>query len=383
MMPIISLLSQSLNQETSVLTSDTKIQSSDQNDPQVLKPNQIIKLLKSSARRNEAKNVFLYAFADIDQKAVFDLMKTLYAYPIDIPDTEIAQVIYQWYLTVGMQNKMGFPMTDKEYQESKSANIARIITTGLSPQNRAKLKGKALLDIGAGDCAMTYLVSKHLGMEGNAIDIQSEIDWGGENSSDKKSKNDYMAQISNHYIYDGNDLLGALKEKKFAIVMYNHSLHHFPGFQAQFESLKQASQILEPGGVLFLSEHANCFDDDILDLSHILLNLRYSIDKKQISSPEAAMKALIKFKLEYQSHYLSKNILDVIAKQLGLTLIKEEIRSVTDVAKATFFCFVKKSPREELTYSPYFFDTDKTSRLHHHIKTYDQELPQRTYSAEL
>ncbi|WP_131794513.1 class I SAM-dependent methyltransferase [Fluoribacter gormanii] len=382
-MPIISVLSQSLNQETSVLAPDTKSLSSAQNDPQVLKPNQVIKLLKSSARMKEAKNVFLYAFADIDQKAVFDFMKTLAEYPINTPDPIIAKAIYQWYLTVGMENKKGFPMTDKEYQDSKSANIAHIITSHLSQKNRAKLKGKALLDIGAGDCAMTYLVSKHLGMEGNAIDIQSEIDWGGENSSDKKRKNDYMAQISNHYIYDGNDLLGALKEKKFAVVMYNHSLHHFPSFQAQFDSLKQASQILEPGGILFLSEHANCFDDDILDLSHILLNLRYSIDKKQISSPEEAMKALLKFKLEYQSHYLSKNILDVIAKQLGLTLIKEEIRSINDAAKATFFCFVKKSPREELTYSPYFFDTDKASRLHHHIKASDQELPQRKYSAEL
>ncbi|CAM2753130.1 Uncharacterised protein [Legionella steigerwaltii] len=354
-----------------------------ENDPQVLKPNQIIKLLKSETRRKEAKSVFLYAFADIDPKAVLDLMSKLQKYPINTPDEVCAAVIHQWYHTVGMENKIGFVMTDKEYQTSKAANIARIITSGLSPQKRERLKGKALLDIGAGDCAMTYLVSRQLQMEGNAIDIQSDIDWGGENSSKKKRENDYMSQIDHHYVYDGSDLLGALNGKKFAVVMYNHSLHHFPSFQAQFDSLKQASQLLEPGGVLFLSEHANCFDDDILDLSHILLNLRYSIDKNQIPTPEEAMKAVSKFKSEYQSHYFSKNILDVIMGQLGFTLVKEDVRSNTDVAKATFFCFVKRSTRAELTYSPYFFDMDKANRLHHHIEDSDHdELPQRRYSAE-
>ncbi len=354
-----------------------------QNDPQILKPNQIIKLLKSKTRSKEAKSVFLYAFADIDQKAVLDFIRTLQDYPLDTPDPVMAAVIHQWYLSVGMQNKKGFVMTDKEYQYTKSANIARVITSHLSPQSREKLKGKALLDIGAGDCAMTYLVSKHLKMEGNAIDIQSEIDWGGENSSNKKMKNDYMAQIHHHYVYDGSDLLGALNGKKFAVVMYNHSLHHFPSFQAQFDSLKQASQIIEPGGILFLSEHANCFNDDILDLSHILLNLRYSIDKNQISTLEDAMKAVLKFKSDYQSHYFSKNILDAIATQLGFTLIKEEVRSTTDVAKATFFCFVKRSSKSELTYSPCFFDTDKASRLHHHVDDSEHnDLPQRRYSAE-
>ncbi|HHF7352953.1 TPA: methyltransferase domain-containing protein [Legionella anisa] len=311
-----------------------------------------------------------------------DFIKTLHDLPLTTPDNDVAAVIYQWYLSVGLQNKKGFEMTDKEYQNNKSASIARIITSHLLPKNKEKLKGKALLDVGAGDCAMTYLVSKQLEMEANAIDIQTEIDWGGENSSDKKRKNHYMTQLHNYYEYDGKDLLGVLKGKKFAVVMYNHSLHHFPSFQAQLDSLKQASQILEPGGILFLSEHANCFDEDILDLSHILLYLRYSIDKQQILCPEDAMKAILKFKSEYQSLYFSKNILDVITNQLGFTLAKEEIRSPTDVAKATFFCFVKKPSRAELTYSPYFFDEDKASRLHHVKDSDHQDLPQRRYPAE-
>lgn len=350
---------------------------------QIIRPNQIVKLLKSPSRQKEAKKAFLYAFADIEKQGVLDFIKTLQDLPLETPDPEAAAVIHQWYLSVGIQHKKEFPMTDTEYQHYKSANIARIITTHLSPQQKGKLKGKALLDVGAGDCAMTYLVSTHLKMEGNAVDIQTEIDWGGENSSDKKRKNHYMAQLHNYYEYDGSDLVGALKGKKFAVVMYNHSLHHFPSFQAQLNSLKQASQIIEPGGILFFSEHANCFDEDILDLSHILLNLRYSIDKKQILTQGDAMKAILKFKSEYQSHYFSKNILDVITKQLGFTLMKEEIRSPTDVAKATFFCFVKKFSRAELTYSPYFFDEDMASRLHHHVEDSDhQDLPQRRYSAE-
>ncbi|MCE0723575.1 MULTISPECIES: class I SAM-dependent methyltransferase [Legionella] len=349
---------------------------------QIIQSNQIIKLLKFKSRQKEAEKAFLYAFADIEKQAVLDFITTLQDLPLETPDTEAAALIHKWYLSVGMQYKKEFAMTDKEYQHYKSANIARIITSHFSPQQKEKLKGKALLDVGAGDCVMTYLVSQHLEMEGNAIDIQTEIDWGGETSSDQKRKNHYMAQLHNYYVYDGSDLVSAVKGKKFAVVMYNHSLHHFPSFQAQLNSLKQASQILEPGGVLFLSEHANCFDEDILDLSHILLNLRYSIDKNQIPTPSDAKMAILKFKAEYQSLYFSKNILDRITQQLGFTLMREEVRSPTDVAKATFFCFVKKPSRAELTYSPYFFDEDKASRLHHVKDSDHQDLPQRRYSAE-
>ncbi|WP_010653539.1 class I SAM-dependent methyltransferase [Fluoribacter dumoffii] len=348
---------------------------------QILKPNLIIALLKSKTQIKEVRTAFLYAFADIEPKAVFDLLRTLQEYPLNTPDETCAAVIHQWYLTAGMQSKQGFAMSDKEYQMNKAARIARIITAGLSPIPRESLKGKALLDVGAGDCAMTYLVSEELKMEGNAIDIQTGIDWGGENSSDKKTKNDYMSQINHHYTYDGRDLLGAVNGKKFAVVMYNHSLHHFPSVQAQFESLKQASQLLEPGGILFLSEHANCFDDDIFDLSHILLNLRYSIDKNQIPTPKDAITAVLKFKSEYQSHYFSKNIIDAMMSRLGLTLVKEEIRSAKDVAKATFFCFVKKGTENALAYSPYFFDMNNADRLKHTAENPKREELPRSRSA--
>ncbi|MDF1929749.1 hypothetical protein PGH45_06305 [Legionella pneumophila] len=183
------------------------------NDPQIIKSNQILKLLNSKTRRKEAISAFLYSFADIDRNTVLDFIKILQTYPADTPDTEIAQVIYQWYCSIGKENKIGFKMTDQEYQLNKAQNIASIITANFSPRRKEQLKRKALLDIGAGDCAMTSLVSELLGMEANAIDIQSNIDWGGENSSDKKNKNDYMTKIHHHYTYDGRDLLGTLKGK--------------------------------------------------------------------------------------------------------------------------------------------------------------------------
>ncbi|STY29143.1 Uncharacterised protein [Legionella wadsworthii] len=373
-----------LNQSNSNLVEIEKTvnETSISTPPNSFHSNHIIRLLKSASLKIEAQKVFLYAFADIGMEEVMKLIKTLEDAPIETSDPEVAGIIFKWYVSVKPEYKKGFAMTDKEYQYSKSGNIARILTSHLSSRGVKKLKGKSLLDIGAGDCAMTYLVSQQLEMEGNAIDVQMQIDWGGENSSDQKSKNDYMAKIDNYYVYDGKNLMDALKGKKFAVVMYNHSLHHFPSFQAQFESLKQASQILEPGGILFLSEHANCFNDEILDLSHLLLNLRYSIDKKQILTQSDADEAIIKFKNDYQSHYFSKNILDVMTQQLGLTLVKEEVRSSKDVSKATFFCFIKRSPRSELTYSPYFFDTDKASRLHHVIHSNHDDLPQKRYSAE-
>lgn len=347
----------------------TNTESLTHHDPKIMKNNQIVKLLQTKSRSKKAVRTFLYTFADVKAAAVDSLVSTLKELPSDTSDTIVAGIIFDWYRSLTTNEKIGFAMTDKEYQLNKARNIAAVITSNMTDRQKKNLRGKALLDVGAGDCAMTYLVAQQLQMKSNGVDIQTEIDWGGENSSDKKTKNPYMSQVDHYYVYDGSNLLAALEGKKFKVVMYNHSLHHFPSFQDQLRSLEQAYDALEPGGFLFLSEHANCFEDDILDLSHLLLNLRYSIDKQQITSQEAAEKAIKQFKSEYQSHYFSKNMIDIMTKRFGFILHHEEIRSKDDVAKATFYCFVKASPKHQLKEWPMFFDTNATSRLHHVIET--------------
>lgn len=322
-----------------------------------MKTNHIIKLLKSNSLHKDAVRTFQYAFIDVSESAVQNLVENLQNYPANTDDCFIAGLIYTWYSKLTKEELIGFKMTDDDYQSRKANNIASMIQASMPNHEIRQLRGKSLLDVGAGDCAMTYLVSKQLGIESCALDIKTEIDWGGEQSSDIENKNEYMAKINRHYFYDGSNLLSVLAGKKFKVVMYNHSLHHFPSFQAQMDSIKQITKILEQDGILFMSEHANCMDDEILDLSHILLNLRYSIDKKKISSKDDAFKALDKFKKEYgDSHYFSKNIIDYMTKNFGFKLVKEGIRAVDDVAKTTFFCFIKTSPENELKVSPRFFD---------------------------
>ncbi|WED43691.1 class I SAM-dependent methyltransferase [Legionella cardiaca] len=330
-----------------------------------MKKNHILYTLMSRHLHRDAVQVLNYAFIDVSKEAVARLIRKLQDLPMTADDNAAAEAIASWYISLPKGDLVGFPMTDGEYQQKKASNIANIIKSGASEN---ELKEKALLDIGAGDCAMTYLVSKKLNMEACAIDIQTEIDWGGQTSSDKVVKNEYMQKLSKQYVYDGRDLLGTLGNKKFKVIMLNHSLHHFPSFSAQQNCFRQIAELLEKDGVLFLSEHDNCHNDDVLELSHLLLNLRYSLDKfiknKQLKQNTqhstdnnsrcitldlekakqeyTAVLDMEKFKQEYgTANYFSKNIIDYLAKRFGFQPVTEKISMKEDVSKTIFYYFRK------------------------------------------
>ncbi len=337
--------------------------------------------LMSKNLHREAVQVLNYAFIDVSKEAVASLINKLQDLPRDTDDNVVADVIASWYISLPKGDLVGFPMTDKEYQQTKASNIASIIKGESSGKD---LKEKALLDIGAGDCAMTYLVSKELSMEACAIDIKTDIDWGGQTSSDKVVKNEYMQKLSKQYVYDGSDLLGALGNKKFKVIMLNHSLHHFPSFVAQQNCFRQIAELLEKDGVLFLSEHDNCYNDDVLELSHLLLNLRYSLDKfikntqpnhntqcsidnkndrptildlRKVKQEYTAAIDMEKFKQEYgTANYFSKNIIDYLAKRFGFQPITEQIRMKEDVSKTIFYCFRKAATPNPAKSPSGFFD---------------------------
>ncbi|MDI9818869.1 MULTISPECIES: methyltransferase domain-containing protein [unclassified Legionella] len=328
-----------------------------------MRSNLILPTLKSNNLHREAVRVFEYAFIDVSKKAINKLIEGLKSLSVESNDTSAASYIENWYSRLPKEDLIGFPMTDEEYQAMKASKIVTMITHGLPNQEKKKLQGKALLDIGAGDCAMTHLVSEQLHMESWAIDVQTSIDWGGQNSSDKLAKNEYMAKIHKHCIYDGHNLLAALGNKKFKVIMLNHSLHHFPSFDAQQNCFKQIASLLEPNGILFLSEHANCHNDIVLELSHLLLNLRYSMDKIKANSNDSCQSFnMEKFKEEYGiANYLSKNMVDLLAKKFGFQAVIEEIRIEDDIVKTVYYCLRKENPK--MIYS--FFDdsTQFTSRL--------------------
>lgn len=295
----------------------------------------ILRLLKSKNTYAGSVSSFQYAFTDVAEKSILHLIEELLTYPMETGDSFVANLIYLWYSALPIENFIGFSMTNDEYQRHKANNIVNIITSKI---DTISLRNGTLLDVGAGDCIVTCLVSEQLKMTACAVDVESEIDWGGVISRDIKPMNVYKK-----YMYDGHDLLGILKNKKFRMAMYNHSLHHFPSAKAQFESIRQIAQILEPRGVLFISEHVNDFNNDILDLVHILLNLRYSIDRRTINSGEDASNVVNRFKKEqWRAQYLSKSLIYCMAEQSGFQLCAEKHHAEKDITQTAYYCFIKQ-----------------------------------------
>ena len=58
-------------------------------------------------------------------------------------------------------------------------------------------KDKFLLDIGAGDCALTNVIGKKLGINVVAVDIDDDIDWSGDSEDNCERK----------ILYDGSTSL--------------------------------------------------------------------------------------------------------------------------------------------------------------------------------
>ena len=302
---------------------------------------------------NSLHALLKYSFIDVHSNDVLKLAESLLSLVQDsssvISDEKIICEIYNWIAELPEAAKIGFPLSYTEYLNQKVEAIAGMIEGSIE----IALENGAILDVGASDCSLVYLVGRRLNLLPYAVDIKSELEWG-------QGKTNHMTNVQ-HVFYDGADLKSVFPKKKFAVISYNHSLHHFPSFQAQCSSLKQDVSLLDPGGVIFLSEHDNCLDDNLLAFSHLLLSLRRNIDRGNIRSSQEAVQSTIFFKKECGPiNFLSGNILSWICEELGLIPVKKQARRSgdSDVSKSYFCSFLKpEQPAARRNPSKFFDDT--------------------------
>jgi hypothetical protein len=121
--------------------------------------NYISDILKSKYNYKDIFAILHYTFADISKVAINSLIKSLEKISGDgLTDDKIAQLIYSWYQNLSVQDRIGFTCSDSEYLNQKAKTIADLIDSA----TEEILENRSLLDIGSGNCAMTYYVSEKL-----------------------------------------------------------------------------------------------------------------------------------------------------------------------------------------------------------------------------
>jgi len=254
-------------------------------------------------------------------------------------DYNILKLLFNWYIKLKKKDFIGYETSDAEYIKSKVTNINKIITQ----THLDIIKNSVLLDIGAGDCTITKAFSDYNNLIPVGIDIKSAIDWGSAGIN-------VCSQI-NHISYNGNNLKEAyvknFKNKKVGLIMYNHSLHHFGSFENIYKSLLQSYELLPKGGILFIREHNNKGNDIDINLQHIFLSLRYTIEHYSVWNFEQIWKYFENFIYTYTSHFFSKEFLIKICKKIGFKLInakknqKLNYVDYTDISRTYLYSFVK------------------------------------------
>jgi ubiquinone/menaquinone biosynthesis C-methylase UbiE len=301
----------------------------------------LLKLFKDNTKlKNYLYTLIRYSFTDINIKQskiiINKIIKLINNYE---NDNTILKNIYDWYTKIPKKDIIGFPTSNEEYIKFKVETMSKII----KKKNLDKIKNTLLFDIGAGDCTITKAFGDYNNMVSVGIDIKSDIDWG----SAGKNTCDYIK----HIYYKGNDLDKVYKkkfnDKKIGLIMYNHSLHHFGSFENIYNSLKQSYKILQKGGILFIREHNNKSNDIDINLQHILLSLRYTIDHYSNWKYDQIWKYFKNFIYTYSSHFFSNKFLIKICEEIGFTLIdckknaQLDYIDYTDISRTYLFSFKK------------------------------------------
>lgn len=237
-------------------------------------------------------------------------------------DREITNSIYDFYKTLKNKNHIGFPISSNNYVKFKVSEISKTITPKLFDEQ----KHKVIVDVGAGDCALSYLIAESNQMYPVTVDIKSDVDWGSASSTSVCDK-------THHIYYDGSNLHKAVRDevgkKEIGIIMYNHSLHHFGSFKNITTSLEQAYSLLSKNGVLFLREHDISRTSDIdVNIQHIFLSLRYTMDHYNHWDKNKLWEYTENFIKTYSSHFFTKHELINLCKSIGFKLVDMKYRDM-------------------------------------------------------
>lgn len=303
-------------------------------------------------RRKKLLSLLNYMFAEIDEKLIQDLYDSLH--PVD-GEKDYMQQIYMWLVSDEVKlSRSRYKYSYDEFLGKRADLIANVILNASFDIVELVLAGREvrILDIGSGDGAISERIGRALNARITTLDVssnQTDIDW----SIGNKSSAETDSPIKKRIVYDGVHLTEAVEaagEDKYDVVMYNHSLHHFSSPYLQKESLKAAKKNLKSGGVLFLSEHDSCCDDDVLDLIHVLFVIRANIRNGRIATYNDLPIVISNFEATSgQTHYFSKNMLDMIVSNdpsISADIVrktKRELYGDPDISKSMYVGYSGKN----------------------------------------
>jgi hypothetical protein len=284
-----------------------------------------------------------YGFSDLSIDKCHEIASILLNHINNLStDHQICNAIYDIYKTVKKENVDGFPMSNKDYNMAKVQEIIR--TVGNS--NFKKQRSKVLVDVGAGDCVLSKYLGEQNDMFSIAIDIKGDIDW-------RSSSEQSLCSDIAHIYYNGSNLARAVRSaagnKDIGMIMYNHSLHHFGSIANMRQSINQAHTLLSKGGILFLREHDKSLTSDIdINLQHILLSLRYTIDNYPHWNKDKLWLYMSNFIKTYTAHFLTKDQFISMCRSAGFRLIRVNKRkfpytqkNFRDISMTTLIAFIK------------------------------------------
>ena len=299
------------------------------------------------------KNLY-YCFNNISISYLKTLEKKLIKAAFDnLSDKEIIYIIVDWIKGTKDSHYVKFKLSYNEYIDLKIEESIGFIKDDKSLVNNIHL------DIGAGDCALSFLIGERLKMKSFGVDIDTEIDWSGDSKDDPCKGRKILYDGTN--IKDVNKILikkFKIKKPIIGLCTYNHSIHHFGSFDNIETSIKQVSRLLKNDGYILFREHNihNNLDNYHLNLQHILLFIRYTYDKTK--GIDEFIKLYRKFIDEFTSNYFgnkyieqvcSKNKLKLIYKKKRIIpepinkkeLIKNGINPDEDISKTYLYIFKK------------------------------------------
>ena len=285
---------------------------------------QLLKKFSSdSKKKKKILEIMKYSFTDVSMEKIKEITNFLYTcLKKKKSDADIIYTLTDWYKSLLKKDKISWPVSYKEYIKIKiDETISKI-------DDKNAIKGKILLDIGAGDCALTRHIGRALHMRSVAVDIKDDVDWSGSGSKGCK-------QITKVF-YDGSKLTDVMREldKKFkrrpriGCVMYNHSLHHFGSISNIKHSLQQSYKLLDKNGYLLVREHNNQNNDISINLQHIFIALRYIMDSHPEWTGINVLEYYRYFITHYTSHFFSKKFLISECKKLGYKFLGFQKRTV-------------------------------------------------------
>ena len=296
----------------------------------------ILNALKDINYNNNIIKLLYYCFNNIKIGTLKILAKKIKkAISINSLDYQFIKTIVTWMNNLKSSDYVKFKLSYSEYIDLKVDESINYI------KSDKRLINNTYLDIGSGDCALTYKIGKKLNMKSFAVDIDTEIDWSGDSSKSCSGRK---------ILYDGTNIKDVkkkilkqfgseYKEHKFILGLcsYNHSIHHFGSYYNIENSIKQVSKLLKPNGYILFREH-NISKDNFamninINLQHIILFIKYTYDKKK--GLDYFINLYNKYIFEYTSNYFSSKWLENICYKYNLKLIYKKKRIIPEPINKT------------------------------------------------